>query len=154
LNDLASAIESNVAAALAEDIGSGDRTAQLIAAGVDAAASVICRSDAVICGAPWFDACFHQLEPKSEIRWLVGEGDKVRAGQELCSVHATSRALLTAERTALNFLQLLSAVATATRHYVDAVAGARAKIVDTRKTLPGLRMAEKYGTHGRRRQPP
>ena len=144
MNDLASAIESNVTAALTEDIGSGDRTAQLIATNADATASVICRSDAVICGALWFDACFRKLEPKSEIRWLVSEGDKVNAGQKLCGVRATSRALLTVERTALNFLQLLSAVATATRHYVDAVACTRAKIVDTRKTLPGLRMAEKY----------
>ena len=144
MNDLASAIESNVATALAEDIGSGDRTAQLIAATAGATASVICRSDAVICGAPWFDACFRKLDPKSEIDWLIREGDRIRAGQKLCAVRGAARALLTAERTALNFLQLLSAVATATRCYVDAVAGTKAKIVDTRKTLPGLRIAEKY----------
>ena len=144
MNDLASIIESNVVAALAEDIGSGDRTALLIAATADADASVICRSDAVVCGAPWFDACFRKLEPESEIHWLVSEGDKVSPGQKLCGVRASSRVLLTAERTALNFLQLLSAVATTTRRYVDAAAGTRAKIVDTRKTIPGLRIAEKY----------
>lgn len=144
MNDLASVIESNVTAALNEDIGSGDRTAQLIAPEALGTASVICRGDAIVCGAPWFDACFSKLEPKSEIRWLVDEGEKVSAGQKLCTVRATSRTLLTAERSALNFLQMLSAVATATRRYVDAVAGTRAKIVDTRKTLPGLRMAEKY----------
>jgi len=144
LNDLASIIESNVTAALTEDIGSGDRTAQLIAPNANATASVISRGDAIICGAPWFDACFRKLEPASKIHWLASEGGKVGAGQKLANVRATSRTLLTAERTALNFLQLLSAVATATRHYVDAIAGTRAKIVDTRKTLPGLRVAEKY----------
>ncbi|MBI4192396.1 MAG: carboxylating nicotinate-nucleotide diphosphorylase [Betaproteobacteria bacterium] len=144
MNDLASVIESNVAAALAEDVGSGDWTAQLIAASAGATASVICRSDAVVCGTPWFDACFRKLDPKSQTGWLVSEGGRVSAGQKLCAVRGTARALLTAERTALNFLQLLSAVATATRRYVDAVAGTRAKIVDTRKTLPGLRVAEKY----------
>ena len=144
MNDLASVIESNVAAALAEDIGGGDWTARLIAATAAAAASVICRSDAVVCGAPWFDACFKKLDPQSQIEWLVSEGDRVSAGQKLCTVRGAARALLTAERTALNFLQTLSAVATATRQYVDAVAGTRARIVDTRKTLPGLRSAEKY----------
>ena len=144
MNDLAPTIENNVAAALAEDIGSGDWTAQLIAADSHATASVICRDDAVVCGAPWFDACFRKLDPGSQIEWAVAEGSKVIPGQLLCTVRGTARALLTAERTALNFLQLLSAVATATRRYVDAIAGTRAKIVDTRKTLPGLRIAEKF----------
>ena len=144
MNDLAPTIENNVAAALAEDIGSGDWTAQLIAADSHATASVICRDDAVVCGAPWFDACFRKLDPGSQIEWAVAEGSKVSPGQLLCTVRGTARALLTAERTALNFLQLLSAVATATRRYVDAIAGTRAKIVDTRKTLPGLRIAEKF----------
>jgi len=144
LDDLASVIESNVAAALAEDIGGGDWTAQLIAPTSIASAHVLSRSDAVVCGAPWFDACFKQLDRGSQIEWLVGEGTKVRAGEKLCIVQGPTRALLTAERTALNFLQLLSAVATATRRFADATAGTRAKIVDTRKTLPGLRIAQKY----------
>jgi len=144
LNDLASAIESNVTAALAEDMGSGDWTALLIPAASGAAASVVCRSRAVICGGPWFDACFRRLDAGVEIAWQVTEGAMVGPGQRLCTVRGAARALLTAERTALNFLQTLSAVATATRSYVDAVAGTRAKIVDTRKTLPGLRLAQKY----------
>jgi nicotinate-nucleotide pyrophosphorylase (carboxylating) len=144
LNDLASVIESNVAAALAEDIGGGDWTAQLIAPNSAASAHVISRSDAVVCGAPWFNACFRRLDRSSQIEWLVGEGAIARAGAKLCVVRGSTRALLTAERTALNFLQLLSAVATATRLHVDATAGTRAKIVDTRKTVPGLRVAEKY----------
>ena len=137
-------IESNVAAALAEDIGSGDWTAQLIAPASVACARVLSRSDAVICGAPWFDACFRQLDRGSQIEWLVAEGTQVRAGEKLCIVQGATRALLSAERTALNFLQLLSAVATATRRFVDVTAGTRVQIVDTRKTLPGLRIAEKY----------
>jgi nicotinate-nucleotide pyrophosphorylase (carboxylating) len=144
LNDLESAIEGNVAAALAEDIGSGDWTAQLIAAGAHATASVMCRSAAVLCGGPWFEACFRKLDQSVAIDWLVSEGNAIGPGQKLCTVRGAARALLTAERTSLNFLQTLSAVATATRRYVDVVAGTRARIVDTRKTLPGLRSAEKY----------
>ncbi len=144
MNELASLIENNVAAALAEDIGSADWTAQLVDAGAVAAADVVSRSAAVICGAPWFDFCFRNLDPQVDILWRIGEGTSVSAGQKLCTVRGASRALLTAERTALNFLQLLSAVATATRQYVDAVAGTHARIVDTRKTLPGLRGAQKY----------
>ena len=143
MNELTSAIESNVTAALAEDIGGGDWTAQLIAPAA-ASARVISRDDAVICGAAWFDACFRRLDPAVDIRWAVGEGDAVRAGQELVTVRGGARALLTGERTALNFLQVLSAVATATRRFVDAVAGTKTRIVDTRKTLPGLRLAQKY----------
>ena len=144
MNDLASAIECNVAAALAEDIGSGDWTAQLIAAGAHATASVVCRNAAVMCGGPWFEACFRKLDPGVVIDWQVSESSAIEPGQKLCTVRGTARALLTAERTALNFLQTLSAVATATRRYVAVVAGTRARIVDTRKTLPGLRSAEKY----------
>ena len=144
MNDLASTIENNVAAALAEDIGSGDWTAQLIAVDSHATASVISRDDAIVCGALWFDACFRKLDPMARIDWLVSEGSRAGVGQRLCNVSGSARVLLTAERTALNFLQLLSAVATATRRYVDIVAGTQAKIVDTRKTLPGLRIAEKY----------
>jgi nicotinate-nucleotide pyrophosphorylase (carboxylating) len=144
LNDLASAIENNVATALAEDVGTGDWTAQLIAVGASATARVVCRSAAVVCGRPWFDACFRKLDPGVAIEWLASEGSAVTSGQKLCTLRGSARALLTAERTALNFLQTLSAVATATRRYVEATAGTKARIVDTRKTLPGLRSAEKY----------
>ena len=104
----------------------------------------MCRQDAVVCGQPWFDACFRKLDPKVEIQWAVAEGSRVHAGTAVCSLRGKARALLAAERSALNFLQTLSAVATATRRLVDAAAGTRAKIVDTRKTLPGLRVAQKY----------
>ena len=144
MDEFASLVESNVAAALAEDVGSGDWTAQLVDADAASTAEIINRCAAVVCGAPWFDACFRRLDSRSHVAWLVAEGADVSAGQKLCIVRGTSRALLTAERTALNFLQMLSAVATVTRAYVNAVAGTRAKIVDTRKTLPGLRIAQKY----------
>ena len=144
MNELISAVETNVSAALAEDIGAGDWTAQLIPADVMASARVITRDDAVVCGAPWFDLCLRKLDPAAVIEWAINEGAHARAGQTLVRVRGTARALLTGERTALNFLQLLSAVATLTRRYVEAVAGTRAQIVDTRKTLPGLRYAQKY----------
>jgi len=142
--DLASEIERNVTAALAEDVGHGDATAPLIAAGKPARATVLCRQDAVVCGQPWFDACFRKLDPNVEIQWGIAEGSRVHAGAGVCSLRGEARALLAAERSALNFLQTLSAVATATRRLVDATSGTRAKIVDTRKTLPGLRVAQKY----------
>ncbi len=141
---LAKEIERNVAIALAEDIGSGDLTAQLVPAGQGARGAVVSREEAVLCGAAWFDACFGQLDAGARIHWHARDGDRVRAGQMLCEIEAETRALLSAERAALNFLQLLSATATVTRRYVDAVAGTGAKIVDTRKTLPGLRLAQKY----------
>jgi len=125
-------------------MGAGDLTAGLVAVGTRATAHVVCRSTAVLCGGPWFDACFRRLDPDAVVEWMVDEGSAIAPGQKLCSVHGAARALLTAERTALNFLQMLSAVATATRRYVAAVAGTKAKIVDTRKTLPGLRIAQKY----------
>jgi nicotinate-nucleotide pyrophosphorylase (carboxylating) len=137
-------IQANVAAALAEDIGSGDLTAQLMPAGHPARGTVVSREEAVLCGTAWFDACFRQLDPKARIRWHARDGARIHAGQTLCDVEAETRALLTAERAALNFLQLLSGTATLARRYVDAVAGTGAKIVDTRKTLPGLRLAQKY----------
>ncbi|MGB0127519.1 MAG: carboxylating nicotinate-nucleotide diphosphorylase [Rhodocyclaceae bacterium] len=137
-------VQKNVATALAEDIGTGDLTALLSAPGKNARGSVISREDAVLCGSAWFDACFHALDRRATIVWQARDGDAVRAGQTLCEVSADTRTLLTAERTALNFLQLLSGTATVTRSYVDAVAGTDAKIVDTRKTLPGLRLAQKY----------
>jgi len=142
--DLASEIERNVAAALAEDVGAGDLTAPLTPAGRTARAVVLCRQEAVVCGRPWFDACFRKLDARVTVTWLVAEGTTVASGNRICEIAGEARALLTAERSALNFLQLLSAVATATRRHVEAVAGTRAKIVDTRKTLPGLRLAQKY----------
>jgi nicotinate-nucleotide pyrophosphorylase (carboxylating) len=137
-------VQKNVAMALAEDVGTGDLTALLSAPGKNARGSVISREDAVLCGSAWFDACFHALDRRAAIVWEAKDGEVIRAGQTLCEVSADTRTLLTAERTALNFLQLLSGTATVTRSYVDAVAGTHAKIVDTRKTLPGLRLAQKY----------
>ncbi|OJW43414.1 MAG: nicotinate-nucleotide diphosphorylase (carboxylating) [Thiobacillus sp. 65-1059] len=135
---------SDVARALAEDVGSGDLTAQLIPAAQTARARVITREPAVVAGRPWFDACFRALDPACILDWRVDEGDFVAAGDVLVDIGGHARALLTAERPALNFLQTLSAVATATRPYVEAVRGTHAAILDTRKTLPGLRIAEKY----------
>ena len=137
-------IRANVAAALEEDIGNGDLTAKLIPRNSQAHATVITRQNAVLCGAPWFDECFKTLDADCTITWLVSDGDLIKAGQTLCEISGKARALLTAERSALNFLQLLSATATLTRQYVDAVQGTRAKIMDTRKTIPGLRIAQKY----------
>jgi nicotinate-nucleotide pyrophosphorylase (carboxylating) len=136
--------ERNVLAALAEDIGSGDLTAMLAPARRPAVGVVTCREQAVLCGTAWFDACIQRLDPAARIQWLAQDGALLEAGQILCEIAADTRALLTAERSALNFLQLLSGTATQTRRYVDTVAGTRAKIVDTRKTLPGLRLAQKY----------
>lgn len=141
---LASAVETDVNRALAEDVGSGDLTARLVPAAQTARARVITREPAVIAGRPWFDACFRALDLGCAIDWRVNEGVSVAAGSVLVELGGNARALLTAERTALNFLQTLSAVATATRPYVEAVQGTDAAILDTRKTLPGLRVAEKY----------
>jgi nicotinate-nucleotide pyrophosphorylase (carboxylating) len=137
-------IRNNVSQALFEDVGSGDLTANLIPADETATAMVISREEAVMCGSQWFDECFRQLEPQVEVRWHARDGETVGAGQKLCEVKGDARALLTGERTALNFLQLLSAVATRTRCYVNAISGTGALIVDTRKTLPGLRLPQKY----------
>ncbi len=141
---LAAEIEQNVTAALAEDIGGGDLTALLTPAGHPARGIVVSREAAVLCGSAWFDACFHRLDTRARIRWHARDGDRIEAGQTLCEIEADTRALLTAERPALNFLQLLSGTASVTRSYVDAITGTRAQIVDTRKTLPGLRLAQKY----------
>jgi len=141
---LAAEVERNVLTALAEDIGCGDLTALLGAAGRNASGSVLCRENAVLCGTTWFDSAFRHLDPGSRIVWSARDGERITAGQTICEIAAETRALLTAERTALNFLQLLSGTATATRRYVDAIAGTTARIVDTRKTLPGLRLAQKY----------
>jgi nicotinate-nucleotide pyrophosphorylase (carboxylating) len=142
--DLASEIERNVRAALAEDVGGGDLTAPLIPSGKRVRAAVLCRQQAVVCGQPWFERTLRQLDPAVEIAWEVPEGATVAAGARVCSVRGDARGLLAAERVALNFLQTLSGVATVTRRHVEAVSGTRAKIVDTRKTLPGLRLAQKY----------
>lgn len=142
--DIVSEIRRNVAAALAEDVGAGDWTAQLTPANATARASVICRTAATIAGRPWFDAVFRELDSGVILDWQVSEGQSVPPDTTLCTLAGKSRALLTGERTALNFLQTLSAVATATRRHAEAVRGTRAAILDTRKTLPGLRVAQKY----------
>jgi nicotinate-nucleotide pyrophosphorylase len=141
---LPTTVETDVARALEEDVGSGDLTARLVPADQTAHARIISREPAVIAGRPWFDACFRALDPACRLDWQVSEGDAVAANTVLVTVHGNARALLTAERPALNFLQTLSAVASATRPYVEAVRGTHAAILDTRKTLPGLRLAEKY----------
>ncbi len=137
-------VTRDVIRALEEDLGSGDLTARLLPEDMVARARVICRDPAVLAGVPWFEACFRRLDPAVEIEWNVAEGGALSPGTEVCLLQGQARALLSAERPALNFLQTLSAVATATRGYVEAVAGTRACILDTRKTLPGLRFAEKY----------
>ena len=141
---LAAEITRNVAAALAEDIGAGDLTASLIPADRVARATVISREAGVLCGRAWFDRCVTSLDPDAEITWNAADGDRITADQLLCEIRANARALLSAERSALNFLQLLSAVASKARAYADAIAGTKAQVVDTRKTLPGLRIAQKY----------
>jgi nicotinate-nucleotide pyrophosphorylase (carboxylating) len=140
----ANLVQQNVQLALAEDIGSGDITASLIPATQQATASIISREIAIICGLDWANACFQQLDKNVRINWHVNDGDKVMPKQLLCEINGNARALLSAERCALNFLQTLSAVATQTREYVDAIAGMDTQILDTRKTLPGLRLAQKY----------
>jgi nicotinate-nucleotide pyrophosphorylase (carboxylating) len=137
-------VEADVERALAEDLGSGDATAELLAADVHARASLLCREAAVIAGAAWFDACFRRLDPDVRIAWRVADGQHIDAGTELCRLQGRARALVSAERTALNFLQTLSATATVTARYAAAVAGTGARVLDTRKTLPGLRVAQKY----------
>ena len=143
-NSMLSQVLLDVARALQEDVGSGDLTAGLIDPARRARARVLARESAVICGAPWANAALRALDPEARITWHVAEGQRCAPDQVVLEVEASARALLSAERTALNFLQLLSAVATKTATYVDAVRGTRAHIVDTRKTLPGLRLAQKY----------
>ncbi len=144
LHDIETAITADVTRALAEDVGSGDLTAQLIAASASGKASVMTRVDGVLAGCEWFTRTFTELDPDCEIFWHAKDGDKIVAGQPLCEISGNARTMLTAERSALNFLQTLSAVATKTDQYVEAVRGTKAKILDTRKTLPGLRIALKY----------
>lgn len=141
---LRTAFEANLLAALLEDVGSGDLTGLLVPEGGRVTARVIVREDAVLCGAPWFEGVMNCMQAGVEIDWHYAEGDLMTADSVVCTITGPARALLTAERSALNFLQLLSSVATATRKYVDVIAGTRAAILDTRKTLPGLRLAQKY----------
>ena len=141
---LTAEIERNVRLALEEDIGSGDLTAQLVPADQIATATVISREEAVLCGSAWFEACFRLLDKNIHIQWHAEEGARIHPNQMLCEISGNARTLLTAERCALNFLQTLSGVATVTRRYVDAIAGTSAAVLDTRKTLPGLRLAQKY----------
>lgn len=137
-------IAANVDAALIEDIGTGDLTASLLPEDETVSAHVVVREDAVLCGIPWFERVMNALDSRIRIEWRYQEGDMMKAGSEVCRMEGSVRSLLTGERTALNFLQMLSAVATATREYVELVAGTSARIYDTRKTMPGLRVAQKY----------
>ncbi len=144
LADLTDEISANVATALREDLGTGDITAQLIAADRHATARIISRDAAVICGSAWVNEVFRQLEPNVIVQWQVQDGERVTPNQVLFTLAGPARALLSGERSALNFLQTLSAVATRSQHYADLVAGTQVKLLDTRKTLPGLRLAQKY----------
>ena len=136
-------VEDDVARALAEDIGSGDVTAALLPDAPEIA-YLLCKEQAVVCGQPWFDACHRALDPEVRIHWRVAEGDRVEPGTVLATLQGRSRALVSAERTALNFMQTLSGTATTTAAHVDAVRGTGTRILDTRKTIPGLRLAQKY----------
>ncbi|HEY1998812.1 carboxylating nicotinate-nucleotide diphosphorylase [Paraburkholderia sp.] len=138
------ALTRNVADALAEDIGAGDQTGRLIPAEDVRDARIIVREDAVLCGVPWFNEVMRHVDSRIEVRWLYREGERMTADTPVCEMRGPVRALLTAERNAMNFLQLLSGVATVTRCYVDTIAHTQARILDTRKTLPGLRLAQKY----------
>ncbi len=137
-------IEQTVRLALAEDVGPGDLTAALIPSTARAEARVITREAAVLAGSPWFQAVFRQLSDEVRITWEAGEAALLRPGQTICRLFGPARALLSGERAALNYLQLLSGTATTTRVYVEAVRGTRARVLDTRKTIPGLRLAQKY----------
>lgn len=143
-HDIEETITSDVTRSLNEDVRTGDLTASLIPITSRGVAGVITREDGIICGTEWFERCYTELDPDCDIFWHVADGETISAGQQLCEISGNARALLTAERSSLNFLQTLSAVATKTSHFVKAVAGTRAKILDTRKTIPGLRLALKY----------
>lgn len=141
---IAQAVSENVRAALAEDIGTGDITAALIPADAQARARVITREDGILCGAPWVNEVFSQVDANVEIKWEATEGEPITAGETLFTLAGNARSLLTAERAALNFLQLLCGTATLCRRYADAVAATKTRLLDTRKTIPGLRIAQKY----------
>jgi nicotinate-nucleotide pyrophosphorylase (carboxylating) len=137
-------LADQVSRALREDIGPGDVTAELIPSSQQAQAQVLCREPAVICGAAWFDETFRQLDRQVAVNWNIAEGGHAPANSIVCVLHGPARAILTGERTALNFLQLLSATASVTRRYLEAISGSQCRILDTRKTIPGLRSAQKY----------
>lgn len=141
---LTSEINRNVDASLTEDVGAGDLTASLVPGERRVKATVISREAGVLCGTAWFDECVRRCDPTATVTWHGADGDRIAPNQLLCEIDGNGRALLTAERSALNFLQLLSAVASKARIYADAIAGTKAQVVDTRKTLPGLRIAQKY----------
>lgn len=141
---LAAALEANVRAAIAEDVGTGDLTGLLVPADKPVQARVIVREAAVLCGRPWFEACMKAVDERLRVTWHREEGARMAPDDVVCEITGPARALLTAERPSLNFLQLLSGVATATRRYADLIADTRARVLDTRKTLPGLRLAQKY----------
>ncbi len=138
------AIAEQVRSAISEDLGDQDFTAMLIVASTQVNAKIIARENALICGIPWVNECFKQISPSTKIDWLIKEGDNVTENQIICHIHGNARGILTAERTALNFLQTLSASATLTQQYVNETVGTSARIMDTRKTIPGLRLAQKY----------
>lgn len=137
-------IDANVRAALAEDVGDGDLTAALIPAAARAEAAVRCRDRAVLCGTAWFDAVFAHIDPQVRVQWQAADGDMLQPDQVICTLQGPARALLTGERAALNLLQTLSGTATVARSYADALAGTATRVLDTRKTIPGLRQAQKY----------
>ena len=141
---VAAQISADIERAFAEDLGSGDATAELLPVHARATAQLTCRENAVIAGVPWFDACFRRMDRAVEIDWQTADGQHVKACAIICRISGRARALVSAERTALNFLQLLSGTATQTAAYVAAVAGTRTQLLDTRKTVPGMRVAQKY----------
>ena len=143
-SDMAAIIRRNVSNSFEEDIHTGDLSAELLPDTLVSNAQVISRQAGILCGTAWFEECFRRLDPECVVNWLAKDGDRIGAGQTLCEIRGRTRALLSAERNALNFLQTLSATATRTRTYVDAVAGMAVQIMDTRKTLPSLRQAQKY----------
>jgi nicotinate-nucleotide pyrophosphorylase (carboxylating) len=138
------AITRNVTDALAEDVGTGDHTGRLVPADDLRNARIIVREDAVLCGVLWFNEVMHRVDPRIEVQWRYREGDRMTADTTVCELRGPARSLLTAERNGMNFLQLLSGVASVTRRYVDAIAHTQTRVLDTRKTLPGLRLAQKY----------
>ncbi|MDH3872108.1 MAG: nicotinate-nucleotide diphosphorylase, partial [Gammaproteobacteria bacterium] len=144
LEILDEALLHSVREALSEDIGSGDITAALIPGDEQASASVVCREAAVLCGMAWFNAVFAELDTDINVTWAAKDGDAIQPGQVLCTLTGPAAPILTGERTALNFLQTLSGTATRARRYADAVSGLPIRILDTRKTIPGLRQAQKY----------
>ena len=141
-------IQDSIARALREDIGNGDVTGRLIPESTSIDATIVTREAMTMAGQPWVDEVFQQVDPRIQTSWNQHDGDSVNAGTVLCAVHGPARSILSAERTALNYLQLLSATATVTAKHVQAVAGTNCRILDTRKTIPGLRVAQKYAVHG------